>query len=787
MPPVPGGRLVVDGLWRCLCPSVDAVALLRVVRRSKGFDIPASQSGRRCVTGPRSVHRPRHVCTASTSVAAILPPVPHGAANRSGRTTIRCIHSGAEERVGRLNVLQKGGGGGNGVVGAGTAKEQAWVANHTLLQSSSRSGSGSGSTAAEQMPWVQSLLRARPPYQNALDAAPTSAIYAALRRLHDAPEALDRIQTFARYLLDKRHEKPTAALCETLVRANCHTSGSADAVRDVLRLLQEAKVDATPSLYHAALAVLAVHPDYMLRNAVLKDMQARWIELTPEGQQSVAVGLLRDGQYERALDQLEALATAGPGFAPSWLLDIFIYVLAQNGFVDDALRIVNHRLLQPPPLPAPPPRHQQKLHDGSGDGGNASIGGGGVSGGGGGVSPNVWWFLLDTCCRRGHYAGLAYVWRRAVRPGRLAPSDAMALDVLTLAARRGNAALAAEVLQLLAARGTKLGLPHFEAVLDAYANAGAVDKALQALCIMQDAGVVPDPGSTRSLYVRLTQQRGGGGRQKNGRQEGKTPAAVISGAVHALFDLRNKYGGVPLAAFNVVLEAMLAFTPDGSEVQKEPQQHQQQQQQRNEQHDDNDTSAGVGVGAALDLYRHVRQLCPAGPNRATFRLLAARCTTPQHLHFLASEMRAFGFSPEGDLVDRLVCAHAQSGSLDVALRYVYDLLGVPEGATEADGPVSFDDPVMADEGSTTTSQPPLRTWISRSTTAALVRRCVDEEDPRLWEVIAAGRARGRPMDGVLREVLRDRPAQAGRTAYGEPRAVDLGDDDDAPSEASVAS
>ena len=569
------------------------------------------------------------------------------------------------------------------------------------------------------------------------------------------PQAFNRIQAFARYLLDERREAPTAALYEALVRSNCHINGSADAVQDLLRVLREGDIEGTPSLFHGALSVLAVHPDYVLRNAVLQEMKSRWIELSPDGQVSVALGLLRDGQYERALNLLdnmtEAASHEGAEPVPSWLLDIYVYVLGQEGFLDDALQIVNHRLLR------------------EGDS----------------VSLNVWSFLLDACCRRGHFDGLVYVWNRVVRPnggnGLITPSDAMALDVLTMAAQHGDANLAAKVMQMLSARGTKLNMAHFEAMLDCYARAGAIDKALQALCIMHNAGIVPDQGSTRSIYLGLVDAAAAGsqeGQNSRTRINAKAAAATtaIDAAITALFDLKKQYGSVPIAAFNVVLEAMLAS--------------------RRQQHEAGAATVATATSAlsrkvrasaaaeeetdaeaALDLYRHIRQLCPAGPSRATFRLLFRACTDPMHLNFLIREMASFSLRPDMDMIDQVVYENATQGSLDQALQYVFELMGEGEGSRRTSHVEDIKRGSGASEAVNAAHAESLRRqpWISRRTAAALAKRCIEEEDERIWVVADASRDRGRPMDTILREAAggatrRPRPAT---NAYGVPHAVDI--------------
>ncbi|CAK7267845.1 hypothetical protein SEPCBS119000_002758 [Sporothrix epigloea] len=597
---------------------------------------------------------------------------------------------------------------------------------------------------------VHSLLRARPPFQRELSAASSPAIYAALRELQNKPQAYNRIQTFVRYLLDERREAPTAALYEALVRSNCHVNGSADAVQDLLRIVKEGHIEGTPGLFCGALAVLAVHPDYLLRNAILQEMKDRWIELPPDGWVSVALGLLRDGQFERALNVLdemtEAAAQRGAEPVPAWLLDIFVYALGQEGFLDDALRIVNHRLLR------------------EGDS----------------ISLNVWSFLLDICCHRGHFGGLVYVWNRVVRPtggnGLIVPSDAMALDVLNMAARNGDANLAAKVMQMLSARGTKLSIPHFEAVLDCYAQAGAIDKALQALCIMDNAGIVPDQGSTRSIYLGLVDTvtvSQGGTKQTNVKNT--TVANAIDSATVALFDLKKQYGIVPIVAFNVVLEALIA--PRQPPVASSSATSALSRRVRASA----EVAGGKEAEAALDLYRHVRQLCPAGPNRATFRLLFRACADPMHLNFLLREMSSFSLRPDMDMIDRVVYESATHGSLEHALQHVFDLMGEGEGSRrtshveEAKTGSAVSEAANAAHAERLRRQP----WISRKSAFALAKRCIEEEDERIWVVADASRDRGRPMDSILREAAGDtsrRPRPAAN-AYGVPRAVDVGEDE----------
>ncbi len=331
---------------------------------------------------------------------------------------------------------------------------------------------------------------------------------------------------------------------------------------------------------------LAVHPDYLTRNSILKEMRERWLDLTPEGMHSVAAGLLRDGQYELALDKLEEMASKGTD-VPSWLFDVFIYTLGQAGFHDEALKIAHHRVLK------------------EGDQ----------------ISLNIWYFLLDSCSRTLHYCGVKYVWRRMVETRILNPSDAMCLNILNTAARHHDAHLASTAMQHISSRGGKLGIHHFEPLLDCYAGANDIGSALQALCIMQNAGIRADRGSTRSIFLSLK----------------RTPS-LVDDALTALSELRTT-SKIPVCALNVVVEGLL---------------------------EKGDTET------ALNLYRHVRRYCPDGPDAATFALLE-KCTDARVLYFLAQEMASFSIRPTPDMYEALILAHSEVGSLDLALQYAFAL------------------------------------------------------------------------------------------------------------------
>lgn len=290
-------------------------------------------------------------------------------------------------------------------------------------------------------------------------------------------------------------------------------------------------------------------------------MKDRWLEISPEGHQHIAIGLLRDEQYELALEKLHEMYEKGIQIE-GWVYDIFIYVFGKMEFLDDALRIVRHRL----------------------DSGQE-------------VPVNVWYFLLDVCSKGQNIAATRYIWNRAVLQGILNPSDGVALNVLNMAAVYGDTELCTPVIEYLASRGTRLNRHHYEALIDAYAAQGNVEKTLEVYCIMRAAGVEVTNSSTGSLAFALTRD-----------------PSLIDQAIQAMSDLQGKHN-VPIAVFNCVLnEIVKADVPQPDDA----------------------------FAKALGLYRRIREFVPDGPNLETFRNLLWKCTRPELAQFFAGEMIHFG-------------------------------------------------------------------------------------------------------------------------------------------------
>jgi hypothetical protein len=96
-------------------------------------------------------------------------------------------------------------------------------------------------------------------------------------------------------------------------------------------------------------------------------MKERWIEPTRDGWHYIIVGLLRDHQYEIALDKLDEMQGMAVK-AHGWLYDIFIYLFCEAKELDEALWILKHRVENRDPD----------------------------------ISANIWYYMLDVCSRDYH-------------------------------------------------------------------------------------------------------------------------------------------------------------------------------------------------------------------------------------------------------------------------------------------------------------------------------------------------------------------------------------------------
>lgn len=70
-----------------------------------------------------------------------------------------------------------------------------------------------------------------------------------------------------------------------------------------------------------------------------------WFSLSAEGWHHLVIGLLRDKQFEVAMDKLEQMLADNMHVQP-WLYDIFLYQLCEADELDEAFRLLRDHAMQ---------------------------------------------------------------------------------------------------------------------------------------------------------------------------------------------------------------------------------------------------------------------------------------------------------------------------------------------------------------------------------------------------------------------------------------------------------
>ena len=347
--------------------------------------------------------------------------------------------------------------------------------------------------------------------------------------------------------------------------------------------------------------MLAIHPDYLLRQDILEELRQRWFTLSNDGWHDVLVGLIRDRELEVVVETLEVLHREGIKIHP-WLHDLLIYTFCEAEDFDEASRLMRYRVANGELL----------------------------------ISPTLWYHFLDTASRALHYEATLYGWRIRVETQYLNPPSGVCYNVLSTAARQGDARLATDVFRILGNRTHTVRLHQYETLLESYLTASDLKTALSLLSMMNASGVLPTEGTTRPLFVTL-------------RQAPSLPAT----ALNILHSLRESGRAIDACTINCIIESFI-------------------------HHGD--------LASAVETYKSIHILCPQGPSTATFNVLFRGCSQAGRKDlamFLASEMVAMNVAPDALTYDRLilVCLGRLDdfnpiGDFEDAWRYLKEMRGM---------------------------------------------------------------------------------------------------------------
>ncbi|KAL7788973.1 hypothetical protein V8C37DRAFT_224144 [Trichoderma ceciliae] len=451
-------QLLYDGLWRCLCPSFDKLALRTAIHRQS---LPRTRSAgwQQRAAGARPMH-----ARCYETVAGF----------RSADETAGQDPSGTSPQINlRTSEAQEG-------EEKGKEKEKEREEEEEEEEEEDRDSL----TGPKPRSWKERLLFPEAPSEETLNASTAEEISAALTFLREAKrwtpannQEVDqhlRIIQLVQHLLRVKNQPITLFIYECLMDAMAHPRGSVDGIRRLLDDMVEQGMKPTSEVCNAALRAMMNHPDYVLRQEILSIMQEYWFTIDTPVKQTVVVGLLRDEQYELAYSRLTEMIEQGIT-VDLWVYDIFILVFGKLGFLDEMLQLL----------------YRRKNIGGSTDAVVTSLG----------------YYALDVCSQAYHHAGTLFGWLSVVQNHLVQPSDGIIENVLGTAARNADAQLATEALDMVSGR-TRAQTHHYEAVVDAFVGSGDLAAAIRTLCIMKDNGIRISRGHTRTIYKALRSRPG---------------------------------------------------------------------------------------------------------------------------------------------------------------------------------------------------------------------------------------------------------------------------------------
>lgn len=479
---MPRGTLIFDGLWHCLCPAFNHTALKRPV-------LPL-------------ISRKR---APTTCISATL------------RTSARrCNGSTA-------NQNQINGESDNNNDSSGSESTESRTAEQSHANTK---GNQQDKKPVSNLKFKRVILKKRksPGVPEDLEKRTTENLENRLQDLVAKRPSITSATQFLRVLIRDRHVRPEVRHYRALILANTDAErGSPENVRNLLKEMEHNGIPADSGTLHAALKVskpytryhllhgladpfrpiqaLAVHPDYLLRQEILRTLRDRWLTLSPAGWHYVVAGLIREHQFELAMDYIEQMERKGIP-VDAWLHSILVYNLCDAEEFDEVLKLMRSRADQ---------GHEMSL--------------------------NLWFYVLDVASEALHHETTKYIWKHVVELGFLKPSYGVCSNVLTIASRTGDTELATSVFRFLAETEVPFSLDDYEKLVETYVMAGDLYTAFDTLCTMQKSGIALEESSTRAILTYMI-------RSKTNPRD----------AWAMLKQLKAQKRDIPLGCANVVIE-----------------------------------------------------------------------------------------------------------------------------------------------------------------------------------------------------------------------------------------
>ncbi|KAJ5223797.1 hypothetical protein N7468_008339 [Penicillium chermesinum] len=244
---------------------------------------------------------------------------------------------------------------------------------------------------------------------------------------------------------------------------------------------------------------LAVHPDYVLRQNILRKLRERWMVLSPEGWHFVVCGLIRENQFELALDHMSEMERKKVPIE-TWLYKTMVYNLCELEEFDEVYRLVKSRL----------------------DLGYET-------------TDKLWAHVLRAAIKGSRLDLTRYMWQRLVDLEYLFPSADVCRKAFALAAEKVDFPLVVSVARFCTRRD--IPLPEYQEFLQKHLALGADPDTFKALSVVHQAGLPINVGFTTPVLDNLIQTNA------DPREEWQT-----------LKHLKNDGLKIPLESIQIVIE-----------------------------------------------------------------------------------------------------------------------------------------------------------------------------------------------------------------------------------------
>ncbi|KKK22054.1 hypothetical protein AOCH_003463 [Aspergillus ochraceoroseus] len=413
-------RLVLDGLWRCLCPSFTLKTLKRhsVVRPAKPGSRPLSST---LLPPPLSACHQRYYSTNSS-----------GDVDR---------HEAPGDRSYAIDIH-----------------------TDTLPDQEFSHIKGADNKIEQLLGYRKSWQTHGVPEQ--LQHWSTAKLEAKLRNIADRRPNVHSATQILRLLIRDRCIRPEGRHYKWLIQCNADPDrGTPILVRRLLAEMDENGIPADSGTLHAALQAIAVHPDSLLRQDILRALRDRWLPLSPDGWHYVVAGLIREHQFELALDHIANMERKDIP-VQDWLHSLLIYYLCEFNEFDQIEQLMRSRLSQ---------GHE--------------------------MTPELWTHVLDRATTSLHYGATCFIWGRKVELGYLHPEHWLCSKVLEVAASEGDTKLAASVVNFLTHNSLPLEPQDYENLSDAHLVSGNLYAAFEVLCKMHQDGLALRSSSTQAIIA----------------------------------------------------------------------------------------------------------------------------------------------------------------------------------------------------------------------------------------------------------------------------------------------